>query len=265
MGFATALCSSTRYETLASGAGSGSGVNVTSGTGAYGSLVTIGSPSFDYDGFFLSIVGANTGRQRITVTLNTGIADETLIGDYFADFSAGGSNNSAFVSFPVAVPAGATLKAQVWHNSGSGFGCYLAIVGFQGDARQIRGFRAALSATDFGSTQDPTNSITLSGTTTTGWVQSQATSPARFAALYASFDGKGNSIASARIKWDLGWGTSGSEHQLASYLAVYNGSNHSLAGPFPCDIPVGSRIVYRATCSASDTNVLALVLTGIAA
>jgi hypothetical protein len=265
MGFAPALCSSTRYETLASGAGSGSGVSVASGSSAYGSLVTIGSPSFDYDGFFLSIVGANTGRQRITVTLNTGIADETLIGDYFVDFAAGGTNNSVFVPFPVAVPAASTLKAQVWHSSGSGFGCYIAIVGFQGDSRQVRGFRAVLSATDFGITQDPTNSITLSGTTTTGWVQSQAASPARFAALYASFDGRGGTVTSARIKWDLGWGTSGSEHQLASYFAIYNGSNHSLAGPFPCDIPAGSRIVYRATCSASDTNVLALVLTGIAA
>jgi hypothetical protein len=95
-----------------------------------------------------------------------------------------------------------------------------------------------------------------------------ASTPVRFAGLYLMLDSLGSVATSAHATFEIGIGTSGSEHstgiiiarQLASALAINDGD-----GPYPCDIAAGTRLSVRAQCDAADTDSYGVVLNGLAA
>jgi hypothetical protein len=263
MGYGRAMVSSTRYEYL--NGGLSYGLAPVPGTGAYGALATLGTTSFDYDGFklYLNNLGQAT-RGRVTITANTGGSDQAIVSDIFVDYASVASVNwSPSLDLPIYVPRGSILKAKTWTNSNNP-NVTLALSGYQQGARGITGFRGLLSASDFGATLDPTNRLTLAGTTTTGWVVAQAVTPVVFAGIYAFYDGLGNNHT-AYMRFDIGIGPAGSEHMIGSFLGVVQGSGQPIMASFYCDIPAGARLVYRATCDRADTTVVALVLCGIAA
>lgn len=265
-GYAQQLLSSTRSEFSPAAVG---GITPVSGSGAYGALATLGTASFDYDMVLLELLnnGQNT-RSRISLTVNNSGADEPLISDLFWDTTTSASPLAMYstgIVCPVTVARGSIIKAQTWANSGTN-NVNIALTGFQGDARMVKGGRAIVSATDF-SGIDPTNSITLSGTTTTGWVVVQAASPVRYSALYGCFDGRGSTITVAYTRFDLGFGPPGGPYQaIGSFRHVnQNYVSPTIKGPFPCDIPAGSNIVVRGTADRADTEVVSVVVCGLAA
>ncbi len=264
MGYGNALACSTRFETL--GLSGAIGTLVTSGSGAYGTLTTIGTTSFDYDGFivdFQPYTSTSVTQARVTITAGNGGGDEAIVADYFIDGSYVYSARS--VDFAVAVPKGAVLKAKLYGPNTS-VAEWMTICGYQGDGRRPRGFSRVVSLTDW-TGQDPTGSITMTGTTQTGWAQIQASSPNRAGGLYWMLDGrgKGNSgLTSLRASFDIGWGASGSErvfYQIATWTNIANGHG----GPIPCDFPAGTRFAFRGIASGTDTDVLSIVLCGLAA
>lgn len=268
MGYGPPLLSSTRYQFLNAGQAAGAGgANATSGTAVYGSLATIGTAAFDFDALYFQCWGSAT-RARISMTANTGGGDEPLITDVFFDNSFESNAYSLSLQVPAYVPRGALLKWKVASPANTNvFGT--VVQGVQCDARATRGFPQLISATDFTGV-DPTNKVTASGTTTTGWVVAQAVTTARIAALYAFWDSCGNGVVGNQLfyQFDLGWGPSGSEKLLTSFAAIMgNPSSGVFAvqpwGPFPCDIPAGSRLVYRLTVNVANTATSALVLCGL--
>lgn len=277
MGYGPPLLSSSRYQWLNAGlAGGGGGAVMTSGSGVYGPLATLGTANFDFDTIRLHGWGGGAAgagiRCRISVTVNTGGGDEPLITDAFADLS-NESNASTFNLFaPVFVPRGAVIKGKIYSASTSNV-MGLVASGSQGDARMQRGFSQMISVTDFVGL-DPANSVTASGTTATGWAAATAATQRRIAALYAFVDARGSTTPLGNqlvYQYDLGVGPSGSEQYLTSFLAITGNSTTGNAwsypsfGPFPCDIPAGSRLVYRLTTNVANTAVSSLVLCGLAA
>ena len=270
MGYARALVSSTRYETQ--GLSGGVGVTITSGAAnAKGSFATLGTTGFEYDGFHLYITGLPGGgasRYRVDVSSNTGGSDQLIVEDIYFDPSPQGNYTAAWkeILVPVAVPAGAVLKARCQAPAAS-VSLSASVLGFQGDAKATKGFRALKSATDWTNT-DPTNSLTLSGTTLTGWTQVMAATPARFAGLYLALDSLGaTGQTAAHATFEIGIGTSGSEHTtgivLARQLSGYGlNDGHSF---HPCDIAAGTRLSVRAQCDGANTNSYGVVLNGLAA
>lgn len=256
-----ALVSSTRYETL--GIGTGIGTNVTAGTlHTKGSYATIGTSSFDYDGIILCVQPSTATSQnwRIDIAINTGGSDQIIVEDWFApiDATVGKGHN---VYIPVFVPKGAVVKAraQTAHTTNV---VNVAVVGFQGDENSMRGFRALRSLTDWGaSSESPSNSVAMSGTTLTGWVQIAASSACRVSAIYASVDTL-SAVGGATGSFEVGWGAAASEKALFRISWAYATSVTRIPsvpqGPFPCDFPAGTRFAVRGQASASDTFSVAL-------
>ena len=271
MGYARALASPTRYETQ--GLAGGVGATIISGAAnAKGSFATLGTTGFSYDGFHLTIAGltgAGLTRFRIDVAANTGGSDQLIVEDVYFDASPFGSYYADHKSIlvPVAVAAGAVLKARIQATVASSI-LAVGVLGFQGDAKATRGFRALKSATDWTNT-DPTNALTLSGPTLTGWSQVMAATPVRFAGLYLELGSLGNTgQTTAHATFEIGIGASGSEHSTGIVIARQLDSISGLtgaAGPYPCDIAAGTRLAVRAQCDATNTNSYGVVLNGLAA
>lgn len=270
MGYQQPQIASARYQYFNGGQAAGAGgVNATSGAAAYGALATIGAAAFDFDGLYMQVWGAAV-RTRISVTANTGGGDEPLVTDVFFDNSTAANRVNFALFAPVYIPKGAVLKWKIAAPVNTDV--FATVVqGMQGDARMVRGSPQLISATDF-SGVDPVNSITASGTTTTGWVVAQAATTRRIAALYAFWDSLSNGVAGDQTlyQFDIGWGPSGSEQLLTSFVFISGTLGSSVFsipvfGPFPCDIPAGSRLVYRVTASGATTHVFALVMCGLAA
>ncbi|HYD07795.1 MAG TPA: hypothetical protein VEC60_18815 [Reyranella sp.] len=266
MGYGLPLASAARYETL--GAGTGTGTTVTAGSAnVKGSYATIGTASFGYDGIFVTAlkpVGTGVARGRLDIATNTGGSDQIVVADWYwstiSGFSSGGQVQRYL---PVRIPAGATVKAR-WQSATGSATLSVMIVGMQGDARQIPGFRAIASLTDF-TNSDPSNSVTLSGTTQTAWTQVIASSGSRVTGVIGNLADLGTALGTAvHCLIDIGWGGAGSERVLSRSLHML-GSNigYQQIGPLPCDFPAGTRFAFRAQCSAADTNVLGLALNGL--
>jgi hypothetical protein len=270
VGYARALVSSTRYETQ--GISGGVGATVTSGAAnTKGSFSTLGTTGFEYDGVHLTITGlpgAGTGRFRIDVSSNTGGSDQLIVEDLYFDASPADlyTVDQKSILVPVAVPAGAVLKARAQATAAS-LALSVGILGFQGDAKATKGFRALKSATDWTNT-DPTNALTLSGTTLTGWTQIMAATPVRLAGLYLELDSLGNTgQANAHATFEIGIGASGSEHSTGIVVArqLFASGLVGCHGPYPCDVAAGTRLAVRAQCDAANTDSYGVVLNGLAA
>ncbi len=271
MGYARALVSSTRYETK--GISGGVGTTVTAGSAnTKGSFATLGTTGFGYDGFHLYITGLGGGgttRYRVDISSNTGGSDQLIVEDLYFDPSPAGvySADQRSILVPVSVPTGAVLKARCQSVAGA-TSLSVSILGFQGDAKATKGFRALKSATDWTNT-DPTSTVTLTGTTLTGWQQVQASTPVRFAGLYLGLDSLGNgSLTTAHATFEIGIGPGGSEHTTGIVIARQITAALPLVdthGPYPCDIAAGYRLAVRAQCDIADTNTIGVVLNGLAA
>ena len=81
MGYGQPIAAGARYENI--GVTSASGTTVTAGTAnVYGSLATLGTTSFAYDGIILNVNGfSSSGRYRFTLTANNGAADQAIVSD----------------------------------------------------------------------------------------------------------------------------------------------------------------------------------------
>jgi len=266
MGYAPSIVSSVRYQLMPVDTGTGTSyVSPVTGSGAYGALLAVGTTAFDWDGFWLDLYGLTNQRQRFSLTANTGGGDEPMVTDIV---TAGGQNicDQASLFIPISVPRGALIKAKVWAQGGSGGQGPLSLMGFQGDARMPKGFAQAMAATDF-SGFDPANSVALNGTTPTAWTTGMAVTPARFSALIFCADTMAASVGSAALQWDVAVGASGSEQRLFSAFSSYVTGNYpatpAVRGPYPCDIPAGSRLAWRARSYAAATATISAAFLGL--
>jgi hypothetical protein len=276
MGFAGNLGASARYQTLGRSGGGGTQITASATANTKGSYATLGTTGFDYDGFWVtitSVVSGTTYRQRVDLAVNTGGSDQVVAEDVYYDGSITGEwydNSGAGFFVPVKIPGGAVVKARCQSSTGSGT-LLVSINGMQGDARLVSGFRALKSATDWTNT-DPTNSLTLGGTTLSGWTQVMASTPVRFAGLYLGLDSLGAAPGFVSCFFDIGWGIAGSEQVLTTVgTASFGGGGPSPLfyhpiGPFPCDLPAGTRLAVRGQSAYSGAaGTVYPVLHGLAA
>ncbi len=245
-----------RFETL--GLSSGSGATVTSGAAnAKGSYTTLGTTGFRYGGIALMLGNANsTARFRIDLAVNTGISTQIIAEDLFADFKASATQVEYAFNLPLRIPAGASVMVRAQSTTASQT-VQAALLGWTGNFAGDPGYRALKCLTDWTNT-DPTNLI-ATGTSagTTAWTQVQASTPSRVAAIMMLLDSAGGSGRTASsMSIDIGWGNAGSERVLASVFQVLASSPLACVdhGPFPCDIPAGTRLATRATLATAQAT-----------
>lgn len=269
MGYGYPLQAYTQHETL--GLTSAAGVTVSSATGGvYGSLASIGTTGFAYDGFYLMIQTISGRRWRGTITANSNGTDEPICTDFFWDDNAATDGAGPTFHFPVFVPTGATIKIKAAGGSAGSSTFRASIIGYQGDGNLIGPSTGVVGLTDFGTSTsgcDPANPIALTGTTPTAWYTMQASTPAAVKAISLGITTIGSTITTgAFLQLDLGYGTSGNE--IATGISVVEtvitgDGTQGRVENIPIVLPAGLRLAARATLSAAGTANVGLVGWGL--
>jgi hypothetical protein len=262
LGYGTPLIAATQTEML----GGTTGTTVTSGAGAYGSLATIGTTTFGYDGFMLNVGGATADAHRLTITSNVAGVDNEIVTDLLVMPIAASVMGQIYI--PVHVPSGSTIKCKTRARSGSANTLTIGIMGLRGDANLLKGFGRVVSATDFGAGWDASNLLTLNGVTLTAWVQLRATTPKRFAGLYVA---QACSTAGTGRPGMLEIGTGASGSEISRFKILIQGSGTLNTGSpnvpafVPCQIPSGVRLAARAQMAGTTVGVISINAAGIEA
>jgi hypothetical protein len=269
MGFGSPLTASARYETQGLTTGIGATVTPSATANAKGSYAVLGGATgFEYDGFYVAITGNSGGgtTSYLVDIASDNTAQEVIATNLFFDPAAESTytGDHQFLYIPVKVKKGATLYARCSSNSGAGT-VSVSVLGYAGDGRILSGFSKQICATDI-TGGDPTNSITLSGTTLTGWTQIMASTPNRLAAVMLRLDDFRAPLGTiTAAMFEIGMGASGSEISLGIKFATMLGAGYGLGGTdwLPCNIPAGKRLVARAQAANADTNIVGLFLYGL--
>jgi hypothetical protein len=258
-----------RTETL--GTGSGTGTTVTAGSAnVKGSYATIGTANFQYSGFILNLSRPSSGTQyRIDIAINTGGSDQIIAEDvWFESVSSSPAGGCAILDFPVAIPAGATVKARCQSVTASAT-IAVALVGYTGDAALSPGHKAVRSCTDWTNTA-PSNSVTETNTSFTAWTTICSSLPARISYLWLAPTAAGDSTrTSTAFLAEFGIGSAGAEvaigqAALAQSTAVVGGAIPSFIA-LPCDIQAGKRLAFRVQCAGSAADAISFAAMGLAA
>lgn len=245
--------------------GSGSATTVTSGAtaGTFGTLTTIGTAGFAYDGLTLSIGSASQRRGIVSLTANTGGADATIADSIPFNAMAVANSFTAHIDLPIRVPSGAAIKAKVATETLGSSATRVAVTGYRSSAL-AQGFSRIVSCTDL-SGSDPTNPITLNGTTLTGWVTVNASTPADIGMLWATplcLNASMGMGTSGQIYIEIGWGASPNEQALFRVPLVANAAFNAQGIGLPCMIPAGTRIAARAQASGAATAMIGVACYG---
>jgi hypothetical protein len=269
MGFGQPLAASARYETQGLSSGMGTSVTASGTANTKGSYIALGGATgFEYDGFYVAITGNSGGGtvRYLTDIAADNTAQEVVAANLFFDPQAAESYTAdrQFIYIPVKVKKGATLYARCQSSVGGGT-LSVSTLGYAGDGRMLAGFSKQICATDL-TGSDPTNTITLNGSTLTGWTQVMASTPNRLAALMLRLDDLGVGLGTMNAMFELGMGTSGNEVSLGIKFATQLATGGFGPGGtdwFPCNIPAGKRLVARAQCQTTDTNSVGVFLYGL--
>lgn len=249
-----------RSETL--GRSSGDGTTVTSGgsSGTKGSYTSLGTTSFDWDGFTLMCSGMSASRP-CQYDVAVGATPDIIVADGF--FFPFDSTYVHWQHFPVRVPANTALKMRCAVNTNGNAQKWIA-TGYQGD-HLLRGFRKAANLNTF-SGAEPVTKLTESGTTQTAWTQLIASTADRYGALIVQPPDVTGTGQGGCVILEFGIGSSGAEQSIGSLAVSSNVPQRCVGQGFLlCDIPLGSRIAFRVQAANAGTpsvapSVLGLVL-----
>lgn len=239
-------------ETIGAVTGSTTGTSITTASIAQ----IAASTNFDYDAICINAIGNNiTADAAIDIYLGASGAEYALI-DKLRITKANTNPQGIAALLPLAVPRGSRISAKAFGGTirtiiqGMGFGTI-------GD----RGYKRAVSmgiTSNFG----VTISLGATANTLTGWTQITASAPNNFNALMVVIGNGQRSNASNTNSWlvDIGIGAAGSEQPIINQLFTMSMGNTvffmtpSFFGPFPCNIPAGTRIAARAQCNTTTAT-----------
>lgn len=248
------------------GAGTGTGTTCTAGSSnAKGTYATLGTLSQPVGAITVGLLpGTSARRFKIDIAINTGGADSIIVANAYTESGGSGGNFFSSYYFPVALPSGAIVKFRCSCTTNSGVATAL-VTAYPSTGGRFKGRSKVVSLTDF-TNGDPTNTVTLNGTTQTAWAAIAASTSARVSRLWlVPATGGDVSRTSAAILVDIGTGGSGSEVTKAQFLV----SQNTLATvPVPnvldMDIPASTRLSFRAQAASATADTFGMVALGLA-
>lgn len=246
---------SNAVETLGITGGAGVSISTANGSGLKGAYVTIGTPTFAYDGIILSVMGFGGVIRVCEIDLAIGSTPDIIVASavyVFPQNSAGGA-----LQLPIKVPAGVALKARIATQSGSTATTQISAVGYQQNSWN-RGFSYAEQLNTLSAGVPITNLALPGNTSQTAWTQLIAATANDYGAL--GIEGPyvtGTSVGTTQVAMDFGIGTASSESQIFTHHCLNLISNGGLPCVdrvvVPCAIPKGSRLSFRLQAAAGTS------------
>lgn len=221
--------------------------------GAWAQLIAATPDS--WAGFLLTLRNNANGRASIDVGIGAGGAEQILLPDLL--HSASGLATKAY--FPAGIAKGKRIAVR----SQSGTAALIVLAKIEGIADHL-GLPPGITAwSTVGFTAATTSGILLDGggvaNTDSAWVQLSAAIPRSCRVLYlCTTVGTGTPTANSDLLVDVGVGAGGAEQIVLEDLHVrhINGNHPSphIHGPYPVNIPQGTRLAARVRSSSIDAN-----------
>ena len=265
---ASALCNGVSYGVLTTNGNYAIGTVVApSATAATkGSWVSLGTLSADAVALrvMVSIAGegATGGNGAFDIGIGTSGSQVVLVANLVCPVKSG-NNTQAVVQFllPLSLPSGTQIWARSAYSAASATGIYVAsFSAFDGEytAEGIAGIDTlGFTAGTLVGTSFATTGTGAKGT----YSQIIATTTRDYSQLLVCLDqGTGGLTSAQLLTFDIAIGASGSEKVIVPDVSFYLNSNYggggaTSAGPFPVEIPSGSRIAVR---GAQDSAIAAI-------
>lgn len=248
-----------RYENAGSNAADSAAVTITSNAaantkGPYGQLIA--STAFNTTRIFLSYKTSFTDPFLFDVAVGAAASEQVVI----ANIQGVARDQGVYASLPLYVPAGSRISARCQDAGGiraMEIGAVLSGEGFEMQAPLSRVTTYGANTADSGGTSiDPGGVAHTKG----AYSQLSASITSRIRQLYLAF-GEQDDLARATSDWllDIAVGAAASEEifvpdiylHLASQLDTFG---YGMMGPFPVNIPKGSRLAARSQCSGIDAS-----------
>jgi hypothetical protein len=253
------LTSASRFETI--GLSGAVGTTITSGAanteGSWSS--TIGTPSFDWDGFFLTVYGGTGSGRMALLDIGIGSTPDVVLSDLIV-------HTSVYLNtfhIPIRMPAGLAVKMRHQCNAASN-PAVVSLTGYRGDQAGIPGFSRGEQIPALNAGSYPDTSLTQTGTSVTAWTPIKLSADRNYGALLPQFSLAGDATRTGGyVQAEIGKGASGLETTFCTFAT----RNDALVGlpnmpVIPARVAAGDRLSWRVTCSAAglvDSMALGLI------
>ena len=224
----------------------------------------ISATAAPYEGFWLNLQDGTAADQLIDIGIGGAGSEQTLIEDiYLCSITSDGFQNADCIYIPIRIPEGARVAGR------SSSAIDATIVGANGGPGFMRGYAGCETygiSSGIGTQMTGSDSANSKG----GWAQITAATGFHIKALMAIIGrNNNNSLTDADFLFDVGIGGAGSEQVLIPDLpftanATRDTVRPRIFGPFPVDVPEGSRLSGRiqGTTTTNPDDNMDLVLYG---
>ena len=251
------------HETAGISSTTGTTVTASGSTNTKGSYAQLVAATVnDAIGIIVSIID-NSARAQYLLDIAVGGAgsEQVVVPNLMVGPAYSNSPQGQGIFFPLSIPAGSRIAARCAADSAS---ATLAVIVHLVRGRWAASHRAdgvvtsyGANAADSGGTSvDPGGSANTKGS----WAElvDPTTRPINQIVMAVS-NQKNNADTTARFLFDVGIGAAASEQVVIPDIPVAKNNNTDslgtvVYGPWPIEIPVGSRLAVRAQCSITDAT-----------
>ena len=251
-------------EALGMGAAS-NGINFTTTTDVEITAATV----YDRCGLWITMTGREASDTRVaTLGIGAAAAERPLMEIYLTFSNVALTPGLSFFA-PVRVPAGSRLAAKSSAASSS-IDIHLNGLALGGAANMGSDFVESAGVSGDGGTDVNAGA---SANTKGAWAEMSASTVYRWGAIMVIIGNNANAaMSTGDFRLDIGVGAAGSEQVIHGDFIfteelTYDRLNNLVFGPFPCDIPIGSRIAVRVQSTLTDATdrIIDAIVLGFAA
>lgn len=204
---------------------------------------------------------SSLGGIGSNVTLYVGAASsEVPIVNGLLVTSLSDTHVATWYSVPLFIPKGSRVSCSCEDNTSAAVDCEVSIILQGGGPFPSAPFNSIESLNwgcGFGTSLDPGGTA---NTKPTSWTELEASINGNYRALIAFLHQDNSTLQNANWLVDIAVGAASSEQVIVPNLRAASGQSKDTMlpcgglGPFPCNIPKGSRVSARAQCSSTAVN-----------
>jgi hypothetical protein len=218
-----------------------------------------------YSGFILTAKPSGTDHYGFDLGFGAAGAEQVVL----PDLMIGSTNGLAHAWFPIAIPKGVRVAGRVQSQDGAN-SVTVNLTGIGVSPLWPRGLSGAIN---YGFNAGTSSGVQLDtgavADTKGAWAEVTASTTRPAKALYVTINsGTVSAGVGADLLVDIGIGAAASEVVLIPNLYIRAFTNNRpwppILGPFPVNIPVGTRLAARGQCSSTDAGARLLRLSLIA-
>jgi hypothetical protein len=226
--------------------------------GAFTQLIASTGIDTCYVGFsvYNNSTSGTLGTQAVNIAVGAAASEKVIVQNLIVDQSFSNRTYSTWV-FPINIPQGTRISAQSQSTTTSS-SCLVMAWLFDGAFSHQEG-HAGVDSIGFVAANTQGSTITASSSTNTkgSYTQLIASTTRDYTSIYVYFDSLDANATNASFMTDIAIGAGGSEKVVIPNILSRVGSPTiaffpCLTGPWPIQIPAGTRVAARTQCTTAS-------------